>query len=93
MVVLRNIIRVLVNAIFKTTVKVAADWASDSASDWAVYSTVFNRPKVEYLKPFFQLFLGVFVYESAVTRAIQRTCPVLGKKLGKQAYFWEKFNI
>ena len=42
---------------FCTTVKVAADWASDSASDWAAHwaahSTVFNRPKVEYLKPFF----------------------------------------
>ena len=39
-----------------TTVKVAAHWASDSASDWAVHwaahSTVFNRPNVEYLKPF-----------------------------------------
>ncbi len=36
-----------------TTVKVAAHWASDLASDWAAHSTVFNRPKVEYFKPFF----------------------------------------
>ncbi len=36
-----------------TTVKVAAHWASDSAAHWAAHSTVFNRPKVEYLKPFF----------------------------------------
>ncbi len=91
MVVLRNIIRVLVNAIFKTTVKVAADWASDSASDWAVYSTVFNRPKSRIFETFFPVIFRGFCYESAVTRAIQRTCPVLGKNWEKQAYFWEKF--
>ena len=64
--------------------KVAAHWASDSASDWAAHwaahSTVSNRPKVEYLKPFFLVIFSVFFcYKSAVTRAIQRTYPFLGK--------------
>jgi hypothetical protein len=40
-----------------TTVKVAADWPSDSASDWASHSTVFNHSKVDYLNPFFWLLL------------------------------------
>jgi hypothetical protein len=40
-----------------TTVKVAADWPSDSASDWASHSTVFNHSKVDYLNP---LFLATF---------------------------------
>ncbi len=44
--------------------KVAAHWASDSASDWAAHwaahSTVFNRPKVEYLETFFLVIFRVF---------------------------------
>ena len=37
-----------------TTVKVAVDWASDAASDlalyWATHSTLFNHSKVEFTK-------------------------------------------
>jgi hypothetical protein len=54
-----------------TTVKVAADWASDLASDWALdwasHSTVLNHSKVDYLvvkvdyNSFFWLVLRYFL--------------------------------
>ena len=49
-----------------TTVKVAADLASDSAADWASDSTHFNRLKVDFRKDYFQLFLRYFSSQISV---------------------------
>ena len=46
------------SALNKTTVKVAADWASDS--------THFNRLKVDFRKDYFQLFLRYFSLQLSV---------------------------
>jgi hypothetical protein len=54
---------------FYTTVKVAADWAPDSASDsaldWASHSAVFNHSKVDHLTPFFLATFKVFLLAGA----------------------------
>ena len=53
-----------------TTVKVATDWASNSAlnwtADWASDSTHFNRSNVHFLKHYFQSFLGYFSLQISV---------------------------
>ena len=53
-----------------TTVKVAADWASDSASDsaadWASDSAHFNRSKVHFEKYYFKSFLTYFSLQISV---------------------------
>ena len=47
-----HVLRVSYKGQFDTTVKVAADWASDSAADCASDSTHFNRSKVHFVKHF-----------------------------------------
>ena len=80
-----------------TTVKVAADWASDSASDWAADwasdSTHFNRSKVHFVKHYFQSFWGYFCLQSSVDLSNTTYLFIAKRKLKKHALLWEKCDI
>ena len=60
--------------VYGTTVKVA----SDSASDWASHSTVFNHSKVEFQKLYFCLFSMYFSVEISNKMSIATYLSIAG---------------
>ena len=76
-----------------TTVKVPADWATDSASDsasdwaadWASDPTHFNCSKVHFVKHYFQSFLGCFSLQISVDLSNTTYLFIAKRKLRKNA--------
>ena len=69
--------RVALLFLFCATVKVAADWASDSIH--------FNRLKVDFRKDYFQLFLRYFSLQISVIMSNTTYLFIADRKLRKHA--------